>query len=97
MAATRPEDVDTRAYWSDVRSALGICGLSQEDAADAVADARSALSCLSDWGRLLAYHESVPRVAEELWLQRAGEQVAASKLQEVREKLIAWYAESSRE
>ena len=93
MAATRPEDVDTRTYWSDVQAALAeICGLSAKVAATAVSDARADLSCLSDWGRLLAYHESVPQVAEDLWLQWAGHEVAEDELQEVRDKLIAWYA-----
>ena len=77
--AGKVEDVDTHAYWVDMCDALReVCHLSLKDAVAAVSESRQALSCLSEWGRLLAYHDSVPWVAEDLWGQgpgaRAGEE-----------------------
>ena len=58
---------------------------------------RQALTCLSDWGRLLAYHDSVPQAAEDLWKQAAGEKAEIEETEAVRRKLIKWYAERMRE
>ena len=96
--ARKAEDVDTRAYWADVNDALReVCELSPEDAAAAVSKSRQALTCLSDWGRLLAYHDSVPQAAEDLWKQGPGAAAGKQEAEGVRRKLIKWYAERNRE
>lgn len=95
--ARKVEDVDTHAYWADVNDALmEVCHLSPEDAAAAVSESRQTLSCLSDWGRLLAYHESVPQVAEDLWRQGPGARIGEEEAGGVQRKLIEWYAERNR-
>ena len=59
-------DIETDVYWSDVTSALvDICGLRRQDALAEVREARAALSSLSEWGQLLAHHDSVPQAAED--------------------------------
>ena len=92
--ARKADDVETYAYWSDVEAALKeICGLSVTEAATEVSEARLALSCLSEWGQLLAYHESVPQAAEDIWKERPGAEIGEEEVEEVRQQLIAWYAE----
>lgn len=96
--AKKAEDVDTHAYWADVNDALReVCGLSPGAAAAAVSKARQALTCLSDWGRLLAYHDSVPQAAEDLWKQGPGEAAGEEKAQGMRRDLIEWYAKRNKE
>ena len=95
--ARKADEIDTHAYWSDVKSALvEVCGLSLDDAAAEVGEIRLAMSCLSDWGRLLAYHDSVPQAAEDIWKQRCGDRIGENEVEGVREKLIDWYAARSR-
>ena len=90
--AQRTEDVDTHAYWADVNDALmDVCGLAPQDAADAVAKSRQALTYLSEWGRLLAYHDSVPQVAEDIWKQGPGAAVPEERARAVRRELVEWY------
>ena len=98
MAVARTiEDIDTHAYWSDVTKALvSVCGLPSEEAETEVGEARLALSCLSDWGRLLAYHESVPRAVEDIWKQWHDGGVQPEEAARVRQELIEWYAERNR-
>ena len=99
--ARKAEDINTHAYWADVSDALReVCKLSADDAAAAVSESRRALTCLSDWGRMLAYHDSVPQAAEDLWKQWLG--AKAKKVREddaaaVRRELIKWYANRNRE
>ena len=95
--AQRTEDVDTHAYWADVNDALReVCGLSRQDAADAVSKSRQALTCLSDWGRLLAYHDSVPQAVEDIWKLGPGATVSEERAEAVRWEMIEWYAERNR-
>ena len=96
--ARKVEEIDTHAYWADVKDALCVvCERSADDAAAAVAKSRQSLSCLSDWGQLLAYHDGVPRAAEDLWKQGPGAKAGKKKTEAVREALIGWYAERNRE
>ncbi len=91
-------DIDTHAYWSDVTNALvDVCGLSLKEAEAEVGEARLALSCLSDWGRLLAYHDSVARVAEDIWKLRRDTEVDEAEAAPIRRSLIAWYTERNRQ
>ncbi len=95
--ARKAEDIDTHGYWTDVTDALReVCRLSADDATAAVSKSRQALTCLSDWGRLLAYHDSVPQTAEDLWKQGAGEKAETEETEAVRRELIKWYAERNR-
>ena len=96
--ARKVEDVDTHAYWSDVTDALKeVCQLSADEAAEAVSNSRQAMTGLSDWGRLLAYHDSVPQAAEDLWKQGPGADAGKGKVKAVRQELISWYTERNRE
>ena len=97
IARTR-EDMDTHTYWMDMKDALTqVCGLSTEEAADEVGEMRLAMSCLSEWGQLLAYHKSVPRAAEDIWMRRRGDEDAGEEAAEVRRNLIGWYTERNRQ
>lgn len=96
--ARKVEDVDTHAYWADVTDALrDVCEFSADQAAVVVSESRQALTGLSDWGRLLAYHDSVPQAAEDIWKQVRGKEGTDDEAKEIRQKLIAWYAERNRE
>ncbi len=96
--ARKAEDVDTHGYWADVNDALRqVCDLSAEEAAAAVSKARQDLTCLSEWGRLLAYHDSVPQAAEDIWMQGPGEAAGEERAQGIRQELIAWYAKRNRQ
>ncbi|MDE0344151.1 MAG: hypothetical protein OXK82_13460 [Deltaproteobacteria bacterium] len=96
--ARKVEDVDTHAYWADVTDALrDVCQFSADEAAVVVSKSRQALTGLSDWGRLLAYHDSVPQAAEDIWKQERGTKVRDDEAEGIRRKLIEWYAERNRE
>lgn len=96
--ARKVEDVDTHAYWADVTDALkDVCEFSADEAAIVVSKSRQALTGLSDWGRLLAYHDSVPQAAEDIWKQERGTEAGEDEAKETRRKLIEWYAERNRE
>lgn len=96
--ARTAEDIDTHAYWADLADALTeVCGLSAGDAAEAVSKSRQTLTGLSEWGRLLAYHDSVPQAAEDIWKQGPGADAQKEELEEIRRALIMWYAERNRE
>ncbi len=96
--ARKAEDIDTHAYWADVTDALmEVCKWPADDAMAAVSKSRQALTGLSDWGRLLAYHDSVPQAAEDLWKQKAGAEAGKERADAVRRELIKWYVERNRE
>ena len=96
--ARKADEIDTYAYWSDVKGALiEVCKLTPDDAAAEVGEMRLSLSALSDWGRLLAYHDSVPQIAEDIWKQRCGDDVAVENAAEVRRELTQWYVERNRQ
>ena len=96
--ARKAEDVDTHAYWADVTDALTeVCKLSPDDAKAAVSKSRQALTGLSDWGRLLAYHDSVPQAVEDLWQQGPGAKAGTERAAAVRRELIKWYTERNRD
>ena len=96
--ARKTEDIDTHAYWADVNEALlDVCKMSADSATAAVSKSRRALTRLSDWGQLLAYHDSVPQAAEDLWRQGPGAEASEEEAEAVRRKLIAWYAERNRD
>ena len=62
-----------------------------------VSKSRQALTGLSDWGRVLAYHDSVPQTAEEMWKQERATEATEDEAKEIRQKLIEWYAKRNRE
>lgn len=96
--ARKVEDVDTHAYWADVQDALrDVCEFSADEAAVVVSKSRQALTGLSDWGRLLAYHDSVPQAAEDIWKQERGKEATEDDVEAIRRKLIEWYADRSKE
>ena len=96
--ASKTDEIDTYAYWSDVKGALiEVCKLTPDEAAAEVGEMRLALSSLSDWGRLLAYHDSVPQIAEDIWKQRCGDDVGEATAGEVRQALTEWYVERNRQ
>ena len=96
--ARRLEDLDTHTYWMDVKDALTqVCGLSPDEAANEVGEMRLAMSCLSEWGQLLSYHEGVPQAAEDIWLRRCGGEDAQQETAEIQRNLIGWYADRNRQ
>ena len=96
--ARKAEDIDTHGYWADVKDALtDVCKLSADDAMAAVSKSRRDLTGLSDWGRLLAYHDSVPQATEDLWKQGPGAEASNEETEAVRSALIRWYAKRNRE
>lgn len=91
-------DIETDTYWADVTSALvDICGLQQQDALAEVGEARADLSSLSEWGQLLAHHDSVPQAAEDIWKQSRDSRIRDDESTRVRQELLEWYTERMRQ
>ena len=95
--AKNTKDVDTHTYWTDVTDALReVCELSAHDARSAVEKMRKDLTGLSEWGQLLAYHDSVPQVAEDLWTNCLDVSANEREVEHVRRELVQWYSARNR-
>lgn len=89
MAAVRHvEEIDIVTFWRDVHDALvTCCNLSARDAADLIGRLRVSLSCQSELGRLLVYHQSVPDAAYDIWRSTPG----GDGREDLRKELQRWY------